>query len=166
MRIEYNLDKLETVPLIPSPKFVFAHINAPHEPYIFSKSGRFIPDQEAYIPGYRDQVVYINERVLSIIDKILASSDRPPIIVLQGDHGGGETQNDFRRMHILNAYYIPNGGVERLYPEITPVNTFRVIFDTYFGSSYGLLPDVSYYSHWKEIFNFEVVPNTRPGCKS
>ncbi len=164
VRVEYNLDKLDTVPLMASPKFVFAHINIPHEPYIFSKTGKFIPNQADDIVGYRQQIEYMNSRILDLVDVILAQSSVPPIIVIQGDHGGVETVNDYRRTNILNAYYFPNGGVDALYPSITPVNTFRLIFDTFFGTDYGLLPDVSYYSHWRDFFDFEIVPNTRQGC--
>ncbi|MEJ2564223.1 MAG: hypothetical protein P8Z42_16305, partial [Anaerolineales bacterium] len=164
MRIEYNLDKLSTVPSIQGPKFVFAHITIPHEPYIFSASGDFVPNQTDNIVGYRGQVEYVNSRIIDSIDNILNHSDIPPIIVIQGDHGGVETVNDYRRTNILNAYYLPGGGTDALYPTITPVNTFRLIFDQYFDSNNGLLPEVSYYSHWKDIFNFEIVPITRQGC--
>ena len=43
---------------------------------------------------------------------------------------------------------------------ITPVNSFRVIFDEIFGGSYGQLPDVSYFSTETEEFDFVIVPNT------
>jgi len=49
------------------------------------------------------------------------------------------------RFSILNAYYLPNGGHDLLYDSITPVNTFRVIFNHYFGKDYGLLKDRSFY---------------------
>lgn len=161
----YNLDLLIDVPPIPGPKFVFAHINVPHKPYIFDKNGGFLADQKEYIPGYREQVMYINNRIITIIDNIFSKSEQLPIIILQGDHGGGETKGDFRRMHILNAYYLPEGGAQRLYPTITPVNTFRLIFDFYFGSNYGLLPDISYYSPSRDNFNFTIAPNTRVDCE-
>jgi hypothetical protein len=50
------------------------------------------------------------------------------------------------RLSILNAYYFPGGNTEMLVPGITPVNTFRVIFNTYFGTDLELLPDIEYYS--------------------
>lgn len=164
MRIKYNLDKLSTVPSIPGPKFVFAHITIPHEPYIFDENGDFVPNQTDNIVGYRGQVEYVNSRIIDSVDDILNHSDIPPIIVIQGDHGSVETVNDYRRTNILNAYYLPGGGTDALYPTITPVNTFRLILGLYFNSNTGLLPDVSYYSHWKDIFKFEVVPITRQGC--
>ncbi len=48
-----------------------------------------------------------------------------------------------------------------LYPTITPVNTFRVVFDGYFGGNYGLLEDTSYYSVASDLYNFTIIPNER-----
>jgi hypothetical protein len=44
----------------------------------------------------------------------------------------------------LSAYHLPNGGKDRLYNTITPVNSFRLIFDRYFGTALGTLEDKSY----------------------
>jgi hypothetical protein len=162
--IQFVLDTLEQTTQVPGPKFVFAHVRAPHEPYIFSADGDFLQDQEDFIPGYRDQVRYINQRLLDIIDRILEASRIPPIIVIQGDHGGDETKQDARRLHILNAYLLPPSAAERLYPSITPVNTFRLIFDSILGTEYGLLDDISYYSPPQASFDFTVSPIIRPGC--
>jgi hypothetical protein len=61
---------------------------------------------------------------------------------------------------ILNAYYLPNGGDQMLYSTITPVNTFRLIFDYYFGGDYGLIEDISYNSKSKEdTLDYEIIPN-------
>jgi hypothetical protein len=43
---------------------------------------------------------------------------------------------------ILNALYLPGAEADWLYPGITPVNTFRLIFNHYFGQHYSYLPDV------------------------
>jgi hypothetical protein len=61
----------------------------------------------------------------------------------------------------LNAYYLP-GYKNKLYPSISPVNTFRLIFDSYFGGKYDMLPDVAYYSGVPKLYQFNVIPNT---CK-
>ena len=50
------------------------------------------------------------------------------------------------RFGILNAYYLPNGGNDLLYESISPVNSFRVIFNSYFGANYEILEDRSYYT--------------------
>ena len=62
------------------------------------------------------------------------------------------------RYEILNAYYLPGDGAESLYPTITPVNSFRVILDKYFGENFPLLPDVSYNQ------SDQPVPETSPAC--
>ena len=49
------------------------------------------------------------------------------------------------RSAILTAAYLPGGSQDsRLYPSISPVNTFRVVFNRYFGARYPLLPDRPY----------------------
>ena len=64
------------------------------------------------------------------------------MIIIQGDHG----LDTEARMAILNAYYLPGDGAKMLYPTITPVNSFRVVFNAYFGQEYPILPDTSLYS--------------------
>jgi hypothetical protein len=39
---------------------------------------------------------------------------------------------------------LPDGGESDLYPSITPVNTFRLIFNEYLGTHLNLLPDRNY----------------------
>jgi hypothetical protein len=57
----------------------------------------------------------------------------------------------------LIAYYFPNGGARVLYPTITPVNTFRLVLNTYFGQKFPLLPDASYYSTYDHPYKFTEV---------
>ena len=64
-------------------------------------------------------------------------------IILQGDHGQLWPDQHAAQMKILNAYYLPKGS-EVLYPSISPVNTFRVVFNEYLGGNFPLLEDVSY----------------------
>jgi hypothetical protein len=61
-------------------------------------------------------------------------------------------------MSNLNAYLLP-GRDAALYPTLTPVNTFRVIFNTYFGQDLELLEDISFYSEYDDPFDWKVVPN-------
>ena len=58
------------------------------------------------------------------------------------------------RIEILNAYYLPDNAKDFLYDSITPVNTFRLIFNYYFNVSYELLEDKSYFSHIKRRCKF------------
>ena len=138
-----------------------------------SDGDHFIGGAEAYYSGYREVLPYLNQVVLQAIDEILANSVEPPIIILQADHGPGSMLNwespeltcHWERVSILNAYYLPGDTIESLYPSITPVNTFRLIFDRYFGTTFGLLEDRSYYSRWNAPYDFiDVTEVSRQPC--
>ena len=163
-RILSALDKLSSLPSsVDSPKFVYAHIIAPHDPYLFDQQGNWVDismpmDDATFHAGYRDELVYLNQRVIEMVEKIIRDSATPPVIIIQGDHGPGRSSNE-GRMKILNAYYLPGAQTQLLYPEITPVNTFRLIFDLYFGAQFELLEDKSYFSVYEEPYQFEEIAN-------
>jgi hypothetical protein len=104
--------------------------------------------------------MFADTRLLEIVKTILAKSNPAPIIVIQGDHSYFKAKE---RVKILNAYYLPDGGSQNLYATVTPVNTFRIIFNTYFGGQYDLLPDVSRYSENKILHE---APSTCVGTTS
>jgi hypothetical protein len=89
-------------------------------------------------------------------------SDSSPIIIIQGDHGPGaylvwdspDQTLMKERFSILNAYYLPEDVQDQLYPTISPVNSFRLIFNQLFGLPYELLPDEHYYSTHANPFQF------------
>lgn len=147
--IMFQLEQLELVPQIEGPKFVFAHILAPHarEAY-FNAEGEFAYSRAN--DAMKGEFTYLNQRIIEVIQTILAESENPPVIIIQGDHG----LDTEARMAILNAYYLPGNGAENLYPTITPVNSFRVVFNTYFGQEYPILPDTSLYSTYEDMFYF------------
>jgi hypothetical protein len=110
-------------------------------------------------------LMYVNYRILQVVESILEESSEPPIIIIQGDHGPKRNMSsNFARLANLNAYYLPEGGAARLYPSITPVNTFRLIFDYYFGADLPLLPDESYLSKNSAHFEFEPIFEEYPPC--
>jgi hypothetical protein len=160
--------------------FIFAHIISPHPPFVFEANGEpklhteaySIADgthyvgqkgsRDEYITGYRNQLTYINTLLIKMVEEILEKSETPPIIILQADHGPGayfdwhslEKTNQKERMSIFNAYYFPGGDEEMLYPSITPVNTFRVVLNRYFGQDFELLEDRVYFSDWSTPYDF------------
>jgi len=165
----YALKQLPKVPDIPGPKFVFVHLVIPHSPFVFGPNGEKIDvpydadagniyTEEDYKRGYGDAVSYINTRMLEIIPQLIRASKSPPIIVLAGDHGTpwGGYQNEVK---ILAAFFTP-GSQSPFYKTITPVNIFRIVFDTYFNGNFGLLPDTSYRFTQKGRFDFEEYPHT------
>jgi hypothetical protein len=185
LQTKYIFDKLAEVPTLPGKHFVFAHIIVPHPPFVFNPDGsyrnnslpyysmadaNFPGTTQEYINGYRDQVEYVDKLTEKLISDILSRSTPAPIIIIQGDHGPGayldwnsvEKTNLDERMSILNAYYFPGGHAGSLYAAITPVNSFRVLFDEYFGMAYPLLPDRSYFSTWNKPFDYiEVTPKLK-----
>jgi hypothetical protein len=163
----FILDELPRLASLPGPKLVFAHIIIPHGPFVFEANGDITTDsgffsgkynepvdEEHLEQGYLNEVQFINSRIPDILRTIVTESSVPPIIVLMGDHG---LKND-NRFENLNAYYLPGDGARNLYPTISPVNSFRLIFDTYFGTHFGMLPDTSY-----DQFGV-AVSETSPAC--
>ena len=172
----FPFDAIESLERQRRPMFVFAHVMAPHLPHTVDAEGRHYASPPTYIEGYRNEVAYLNKR----IDEMLASvlPERPnSVFVIQGDHGPWSdwdgnaegrhepwrgTREDYirDRTAILNAYYFPGGGYDALYPEITPVNTFRVLLNRFFGTDLPLLEDKTYlynedaseYSVIREVF--------------
>lgn len=180
-RINYILNKLPYVREGAAPRLIITHLPSPHPPFVFGRNGESIARKRLfnfsdgshyydeggtpaeYCEGYRNQLSHLNRRLQMMIEKILErAGDDPPIIILQADHGPGlhldwdavPTADLHERMSILNAYYFPHLENNPLYPEITPVNSFRILFNEYFGAAYPLLPDRDYFSTIDRPFQF------------
>ena len=103
--------------------------------------------------GYVNQLKFINKKTMELVDKIL-EDNKDSIIVIQADHGpGGEfdwnnpTSDDLKLRHsILNAYHVSNKTQELLYDDISPVNSFRIILNSYFNDNYELLEDRNFFT--------------------
>ena len=167
-RTRFALDTLPTLAKRDGPKFVFAHILLPHPPFVFAEDGSradavsFLNEDDKYTArefseGYAMQVTFANREITRIVKEIIANSDTPPVIIIQGDHGPW-LQTKERRLSILNAYYLP-GHADAISETITPVNTFRIVFDLYLGGEFGLLPDQGYFSPVPNQYDFEPVSN-------
>ena len=164
-------NSVEKLAKMPGPQFVYVHLIMPHPPFVFGPDGEhtnpadFWNKQKKYPPdkfkiGYVNQVTFLNTKLLEMIDTIIDESENAPIILLQGDHGPWSQPNP-QHFFILNAYYLPNHKTE-LYPQLSPVNSFRIIFNDYFGGNYDMLPDITYYSPVPKLYNFSEVRNN---CK-
>ena len=157
-RTRLVFDSFSDLATMSGPKFAFIHIIAPHGPYGFDANGNSIsPDQVSERDGYVNQATYVNKKIIESVKILLDQSDTPPIIIIQGDHGPWVPRPDLR-VGILNAYYLPE-HTDSLYPTISPVNTFRLILNEYFGEDYELLADNSYNIRAPSIYNFYPVEN-------
>jgi hypothetical protein len=176
-RILYTFDSLEQVSAQDGPQFAFAHILAPHNPFVFGPDGELVvrstpftlnhdpesSDPAEYALGYTNQLTYINQRTEELIETILENSTEPPIIIVQGDHGPmlRATSAD-ARMTNLTAIYVPPGSSlkDQLYDSLTPVNIFRLILDGEFNAQLGTLDDISYFgSRSTPSDEFTIIPN-------
>jgi hypothetical protein len=160
-----------------SPKFVFIHTELSHAPNLFDAQGNRLKLPPGLIPVWEppsacfDQWSFTVKQVESWIDTIIKATDGKAIIIVQSDHGPGLVMKkpaDWynERMRILNAYYLPEQKAGEkadqrtdpktdLYPSITPVNSFRMIFRKYFGADMPILEDKSYCSPvWTKPFQW------------
>jgi len=168
----------ELAPEIPGPKFVFAHFIQPHHPYLFDSKGNILryatlSDQfefQKFLWGdraaYIEQLQFVNFKVLEAVENILKKSKRPPIIIIQSDHGphlwdkaGNIDEENYAvaRNGILLAVHAPD-KVKNI-PVRTPVNLFRYIFSRYLSYEMDYYPDRYFKSSHSAPFRFEEMKN-------
>ena len=161
------------------PKFVFVHSLLVHGPFVMNEKCEYLPllveKSKPWRENYRNAITCTNQLLKETIDDIIKNSVNPPIIILQSDEGTypdrfrgtnidlgytDATADELKeKFGILNAYYLPDRNPDQLlYPSITPVNSFRVILNSYFGEDLPLIKDASYSPiHKKYPYNlFEV----------
>ena len=157
-------DNLGEIANAPGPKFIFGHVMVPHPSYIFGPNGESLA-HETSKKRYVGQLIFTSKKIVTMVDKILGQSDSQPIIIIQSDHGpefpyikpnpmkpweGVYEDDQFKRDRLknLSAFFLPGKENEMVYPTISNVNTFRLIFNLYFNMDYKLLEDKSYFSWW------------------
>lgn len=144
----------------------------PDRPYFIGNANGYRGSSEEYLPGYKDEVTVINKEIKKTIIGILENSERPPVIILQGDHGPSlntsflalEENCHFERFSILNVYYIPPEYRTNFnfYPGITLVNSFRILFNYYLHTNLEPLSDKQFYSTWTHPYQFIYVTELPP----
>ncbi|KKS95496.1 MAG: hypothetical protein UV73_C0017G0010 [Candidatus Gottesmanbacteria bacterium GW2011_GWA2_43_14] len=175
----FKFEELSKIPGMGEPTFTFAHFLMTHEPYVFDAEGKFLSQEEIdsreASENYRAQLIFANKKIRELIDLLIsASGENRPIIIIQGDEGpypesyrtdaenfdwtkAGE--DDIRhKMAIMNALYLPGIDDSEISDFITPVNTFRLVLNKYFGQELPLLPNVSFLSNVNRPFKFLDMP--------
>lgn len=134
------------------PIFVHAHVLLPHYPFIFSSDGSINPYQtqmtrDEFDSLYLSQLMYTDSLVLELVEKLLAKEPQP-IILIQSDHVDRQEETDNSNGYSFSnfaAYYFPNVELKTNdYPLLTPVNSFRILFNNNFGTNYDLLENKMY----------------------
>lgn len=136
----FQLDSLETIPDIEGKKFTYAHLLVTHQPFTFKPNGELRTDEKDSFTAYEDQITYVDNRMIEIIKTILKKSEIPPVIILQSDHSFSDGA---KRAKNFQAYYLPDRPGITIPETFTNVNTFRLVFDTYFGGIMPQLPNIS-----------------------
>jgi hypothetical protein len=138
------------------PRFLYAHVPAPHAPWVFGPNGEprqarlttfysddpgdLGVDQQTAFDLSADQARFMGERTLDLVDAILASAVRPTTIVVMSDHGTGvqldpkdpaETNLEERFSNFLAIR--THDGQDLLATRLTPVNLFQRWFAAYLG---------------------------------
>lgn len=171
---------LEAVAQVPRmtgpPVFTFAHVMSPHTPYIFDRD---CSPARARTAGsrsqrralaYVDQVQCLDRMVLDLVTTLIRTSEVPPIILLQGDHGSKSLHFDqagsaesipFRaakeRLGAFGAYYLPPPGREAFGDSVTVVNVMGNVLRTYLDADLEREPDDMYLSVHKAPYAFKRV---------
>jgi hypothetical protein len=141
-----------------SPKLVYAHLFVPHPPYIFDGVGNFLTPEkfellpelapEMYKRLYADQARYTTTRVQEAIGNIMEQTRGTAVIIVHADHGPAFTpypgMDPQERFAILNAVFLPDGDYEGFEPSVTPVNTYRLVFNEIFKTDFPILENLSY----------------------
>jgi hypothetical protein len=160
----HALEALKEIPFVEGPKYVFAHVLLPHHPYVFDRDGKPVTLAEIQRRGdrenYLNQLIFTNKKIEHLVDVLLSRSSSPPIIILQSDEGpffaeefGGLNPSKTLNWHhlsvealrahmeIFNAYHLPGFDQRELYASVSPVNSFRLVFNHYFDADFRLLDD-------------------------
>lgn len=182
--VKYQLEMLPLAATEDGPKLVYAHIISPHPPFVIGPNGEdIVPDykfsirersaRNGYVKGYAGQVTWLAKELQETVDGILASSERPPVILILGDHGPASRWLDLwyrtksfetedpavlaERMGIFLALHMPAGQGGEVYPELTPVNIFPLIYERCLGEAANLREDHSYFSTYDQWSDFQRV---------
>ena len=173
--VHFKFEQLGRLSEYKRPLFTYAHFLVPHPPFVFDATGTFLDPMrpysvrerdwaEGYRDGYRRNVQFVNTQLEKTIDAIRAQSTRPPVIILQSDHGPASGWLEFwnenqhwntkephiirERLPVLNAMLVPGGPPSGFEADVSLVNTFRIVLNECFGAAYDLLPDHSFFSSY------------------
>ena len=142
------------------PKLVFTHVMSPHTPVLFTGDGAPIdgwpcyPRCSPFDTGWRygdeaigpiaGQIEYLDSLVVETVERILAASPEPPIIILFSDHGARHDPDDHDEMlKSLMAAFTP--GMTGVFPDdASNVNLFPRLLNAYFGTDLPLSSEESY----------------------
>jgi hypothetical protein len=152
--IDYTLENVGDFDDFAAPRFVYVHLLIPHNPFMFDQYGNILGQQyefdwNYYLGNYIYSLTVIKEMVTNIQEK--SDANNPPVVILQSDHGArnhimGTNQNtllkDFPeeyKFSILFAIHAPDCSFDEFPNDLSPVNTFPIVFNCSFNDNIRLV---------------------------
>jgi hypothetical protein len=120
-------------------------------------------EPEAYI----EQLVFLNDKLLSVVRSLLRAPGVPPVIILFSDHGPlvaspePEVERSARLAN-LTAVHLPGAPPGLLPEDVSLVNLLPLVLNHSFGAGFELHPPTRYYSTYARPYSFIEL---RPGTK-
>jgi len=154
------------------PFFMYTHVMLPHTPFIFDAQGSEIKRVDTYATdsnlieykdAYIEQVKFANKFTIDIVDSI-QQKDPGAVIIVMSDHGDrlGINWIDptiidyYSGLNNLSAIYFP-GEKSHFSTTITPVNLFRIFFNSYFETDYDILNDrLFWYENSQPFVHYDI----------
>jgi hypothetical protein len=150
------------------PRFTWVHVPSPHAPILFQADGspQEIPDihtfqadspqavgltRDEYVTQALEQVEYLQELTITLVDHIQEATDGDAVIVVMSDHGfrvdvtfGDPADPDLdERFSSLLAAYTP-GHPELFGDTPTNINLMPILLNAYAGTELPCQPDLAY----------------------
>jgi hypothetical protein len=178
-----SLEAISTRKNKSQPNFTFAHVLAPHPPYVFDQNGNWPAyDNEANDNGvtektkYKNELTYINGRIENLISNIRSTSPNA-VIFIQADEGpypaqfrGEMTPERYydpadlsladmkQKFGIMASYYMPGMSSDEVKSLNSSVNVFPFILNHYLGYNMPMLPDCQFAMGNKfNVYNYQLV---------
>lgn len=166
---------------IAAPFFLEMNVWQPHAPYLLNKECDPIINILEYnvenlkkenanfgtaIRHYEGEIHCVNKQIISFIN-FINESDPDAIVIILSDHGhqfstdlslNAESWSDESakaRSSNLWAAKLPEYCRNLMYSDISPVNTFRIVFSCIYNQKIGLLPD-KVFIHSSEVYKFHL----------
>ena len=178
-RVRVWLEALRAPASRPGPKLVFAHLLAPHPPFVFGATGEPVlrgsehaydgshfylhSTPAVYRRGYAGQVTFLSRAVPPVLADILEEGREAPVVIVLGDHGPGlglahdslERSDLEERFGVLLAAYLPPDLPRPDLPAgATPVDVLRIVLAHYWGYDLPEWPGRSYFNVESEPLGF------------
>lgn len=158
-------------------KLVFAHFLMPHPPYLYDENGSIQQNKfdtmvrnnlyEQNNESYLAFLKYGNNITLNLLNQLINTKEKQPIIIIFGDHGirqkmytideqkyFPELKKDecFLKSHFNTflAYYNPDINKEYYKNTNSLVNFYRKFANEVFGTEFQTLPDKKFYIYFDQ----------------